>query len=184
MLYISYIVFTLKIGSRMKENIQEYIASSAYMQNLMIPFYSTREGVLLFEKTERILREKLPQYISEVEGLANGSELPYKTIMMLNINCPSGSKGTSKPLDISIIISAVLIFSCLQVFLIKGALLLSYQIVILLGKVKFWGIQRMVLLRLIRKCFLWRLIFLKQKQHKAFIKRIKKLKFYLFHNFS
>ena len=79
----------------MKEKIHEYVESSAYMQNLMIPFYSTREGVMLFEKTERILKEKLPQYILEVEGIADGSGLPYKTIMMLNINCPSGNKGTN-----------------------------------------------------------------------------------------
>jgi len=82
-----------QIGANMKEKIHEYVESSAYMQNLMIPFYSTREGVMLFEKTERILKEKLPQYILEVEGIADGSGLPYKTIMMLNINCPSGSKG-------------------------------------------------------------------------------------------
>ena len=45
-------------------------------------------------------RERCPQYLAEVEGLAAGSGLPFKTIIMLNINCPTGSKGNCVYQDI------------------------------------------------------------------------------------
>ena len=35
----------------------------------------------------------LPHYVQEVEGMAEGAGLPFKTVMMLNISCPPGMGG-------------------------------------------------------------------------------------------
>ena len=71
----------------------DYVQKSKFMQKLMIPFYNTDEGVLMYEKTKDTLEKLLPEYLEEISGLAEGSGLPFKTVMLLNINCPSGSKG-------------------------------------------------------------------------------------------
>ena len=74
-----------------------------------------RESVSIYSKSEYLYimsflilescssyacRERCPQYLAEVEGLAAGSGLPFKTIIMLNINCPTGSKGNCVYQDI------------------------------------------------------------------------------------
>ena len=77
----------------MKAEIESYIQRSAYVQEVMIPFYASKAGSQLYERTLATLRAECPQYLAELEGLAAGAEMPFTTIMMLNINCPAGSKG-------------------------------------------------------------------------------------------
>lgn len=77
----------------MKTEIESYIQRSAYVQEVMIPFYASKAGAQLYEQTLTTLRTLCPQYLAELEGLAEGAEQPFNTIMMLNINCPAGSKG-------------------------------------------------------------------------------------------
>ena len=128
------------MGQQTRCEIESYVKRSSYVQDVMLPFYTSTEGSLLLEQTLCILRctwhdliitnricsekvyissiyyskseylyimsflilescssyacrERCPQYLAEVEGLAAGSGLPFKTIIMLNINCPTGSKG-------------------------------------------------------------------------------------------
>ena len=76
----------------MKTEISSYLESSQYIQDQLIPFYSSKAGRLMFSRTERVLREQLPHYVREVEGLAEGAEQDFRTMMMLNMNFPSGGK--------------------------------------------------------------------------------------------
>ena len=77
----------------MKAEIESYIKSSTYVQEVMLPYYTSQAGAKLYERTLALLRAQCPQYLAELEGVAAGAEQPFNTIMMLNINCPSGSKG-------------------------------------------------------------------------------------------
>ena len=89
LLYFSH----FQVGQAMKAEIETYIQRSAYLQQVMIPFYASKAGAVLYEQTLTILRAQCPQYLAELEGVAEGAEQPFNTIMMLNINCPVGSKG-------------------------------------------------------------------------------------------
>ena len=81
------------MGKATKAEIERYIKRSAYVQEVMLPFYISQAGSRLYEVTLASLRAQCPQYLAELEGVAAGAELPFNTIMMLNINCPAGSKG-------------------------------------------------------------------------------------------
>ena len=76
----------------MKTEISSYLEASRYIQDQLIPFYSSQAGRMMFARTERVVREQLPHYVREVEGLAEGAGQDFKTLMMLNINFPSGDK--------------------------------------------------------------------------------------------
>ena len=76
----------------MKTEISSYLETSQYIQDQLIPFYSSEAGRLMFSRTERVLKDQLPQYVREVEGLARGAGQDFRTMMMLNINFPSGGK--------------------------------------------------------------------------------------------
>ena len=77
----------------MKAEIVSYLESSRYLQEQLLPFYSSQAGRLVLEKTEKVVRQQLPLYVTELEGLAAGAGLDFNTIMMLNVNFPTGNKG-------------------------------------------------------------------------------------------
>ena len=77
----------------MAAEIRSYIQSSRYLQEQVIPFYTSSAGRLVLERTERVVRDRLPQYVRELEGLAAGAGLDLNIIMMLNVNFPTGCKG-------------------------------------------------------------------------------------------
>ena len=77
----------------MKAEIVSYLESSRYLQEQLLPFYSSQAGRLVLEKTEKVVRQQLPLYVRELEGLAAGAGLDFNTIMKLNVNLPTGNKG-------------------------------------------------------------------------------------------
>ena len=74
----------------MKAEIRSYLAASRYVQDQLIPFYSSQAGSLVFDRTEKLVKDLLPQYVRELEGLAEGADLDFKTIMMMNMSSPPG----------------------------------------------------------------------------------------------
>ena len=77
----------------MKAEIVSYLESSRYLQEQLLPFYSSQAGRLVLEKTEKVVRQQLPLYVRELEGLAAGAGLDFHTIMTLNVNFPTWNKG-------------------------------------------------------------------------------------------
>ena len=77
----------------MKAEIVSYLESSRYLQQQLLPFYSSQAGRLVLEKTEKVVREQLPLYVTELEGMAAGAGLDFNIIMTLNVNFPTGNKG-------------------------------------------------------------------------------------------
>ena len=77
----------------MKAEIVSYLESSRYLQEQLLPFYSSQAGRLVLEETEKVVRQQLPLYVRELEGLAAGAGLDFNTIMTLNVNFPTGNKG-------------------------------------------------------------------------------------------
>ena len=77
----------------MKAEIVSYLETSRYLQEQLLPFFSSQAGRLVLEKTEKVVRQQLPLYVTELEGLAAGAGLDFNTIMKLNVNLPTGNKG-------------------------------------------------------------------------------------------
>ena len=77
----------------MKAEIVSYLESSRYLQEQLLPFFSSQAGRQVLEKTEKVVRQQLPLYVRELEGLAAGAGLDFNTIMKLNVNLPTGNKG-------------------------------------------------------------------------------------------
>jgi len=80
-----------QIGAAMRYYIEEYVATLPLLQNVLLPFSETEAGRQAYKRTENLLRQMVPEYVEEVEGLAAGAKLPLKSIFLLNMNCPKGS---------------------------------------------------------------------------------------------
>jgi len=81
----------------MQHYIQDYVSSLPLLQEVLLPYSATEKGEKAYKAAEALLRQKLPQYVEEVEGLAAGAKLPFKSVFLLNMNCPKGvtEKGCS-----------------------------------------------------------------------------------------
>jgi len=86
-----------QIGSAMRNYIEEYVLTFPLLNDVLLPYSETEKGMKAFKRTENLLRQMLPQYVEEVEGLAAGSKLPFKSVFLLNMNCPkvATEKGCS-----------------------------------------------------------------------------------------
>jgi len=86
-----------QIGSSMRHYIQEYVETLPLLQEVLLPFSETEEGMKAYKNAESLLRQKVPMYVEEVEGMAAGAKVPFKSVFLLNMNCPKGhtEKGCS-----------------------------------------------------------------------------------------
>ena len=81
----------------MRHYIQDYVEALPLLQEVLLPFSVTEKGLIAYKNAETLLRQKVPQYVEEVEGLAAGAKVPFKSVFLLNMNCPKGvsEKGCS-----------------------------------------------------------------------------------------
>jgi len=86
-----------QIGSAMRHYIEDYVSSLPLLNDVLLPFSETDEGLKAYNRTENLLRQMVPQYVEEVEGLAAGAKQAFKSVFLLNLNCPKGvsEKGCS-----------------------------------------------------------------------------------------
>jgi len=86
-----------QIGSAMRHYISEYVSTLPLLNSVLLPYSNTPAGQAAYIHTETLLRQLLPQYVEEVEGLAAGAKQDFKAVFLLNLNCPKGvsEKGCS-----------------------------------------------------------------------------------------
>ena len=86
-----------QIGSAMRHYISEYVSTLPLLNSVLLPYSTTPAGLAAYTHTEALLRQLLPQYVEEVEGLAAGAKQDFKAVFLLNLNCPKGvsEKGCS-----------------------------------------------------------------------------------------
>jgi len=86
-----------QIGCAMRHYISDYVSSLPLLNSVLLPYSSTPAGMAAYTQTENMLRQLLPQYVEEVEGLAAGAKQDFKSVFLLNLNCPKGvsEKGCS-----------------------------------------------------------------------------------------
>ncbi|KAK7578103.1 hypothetical protein V9T40_010308 [Parthenolecanium corni] len=73
------------VGRTFKGLIQEFVKNCGYLNDEFVPLCSTPEGKKLYEDTLKCVRQNFPQYIRELEGLADGSEVPFNKLFLLHM---------------------------------------------------------------------------------------------------
>lgn len=61
--------------------IQEYIEEATYLKEELLPAYNTAKGRRIYEDTLNLVNEKLPQYVRELQGVADGSQVPFHEVV-------------------------------------------------------------------------------------------------------
>ena len=67
-------------GRTFKAMIDEFVQESSYLNQELLPAYQTTRGLKIYSDTLDMLRTKFPFYIRELEGIADGSVVPFHKV--------------------------------------------------------------------------------------------------------
>ncbi|GMF13618.1 unnamed protein product [Phytophthora lilii] len=81
----SHYEFGRQLGERFRDKIQERMRLNTKLQTLLLPFARSPMGKELLGKYLQVHRATFPQYVEELEGVADGSDVPFETIFIENI---------------------------------------------------------------------------------------------------
>ncbi|XKL59559.1 hypothetical protein PGB90_000575 [Kerria lacca] len=73
------------VGRTFKGLIQDFIKNNSILNDEYIPLCSAGEGKNLYNDTLNCVRENFPQYIRELEGIADGSEVSFNKLFLLHM---------------------------------------------------------------------------------------------------
>ncbi|KAG7389850.1 hypothetical protein PHYPSEUDO_009363 [Phytophthora pseudosyringae] len=81
----SHFEFGRDMGLRFQDKIQERMRLNTKLQTLLLPFAHTSTGRKLLDRYLAVHRATFPQYVEELEGVAEGSGVPFETVFIENV---------------------------------------------------------------------------------------------------
>lgn len=69
-------------GRTFSKLIHANINSLSELQSVYIPLYNTAEGKRIYEETLEAVRCSYPQYIRELQGIADGAEIAFYKVSL------------------------------------------------------------------------------------------------------
>lgn len=58
------------------------MSSNTFYNEKMLPYYNTTDGKKLYDSLTQEAMQSFPQYVEEIQGLANGIELPFYKVSL------------------------------------------------------------------------------------------------------
>lgn len=66
--------------------IHSFLASSKEMNDVFLPLYNTEPGRQVYNETLRSVQTNFPQYVREIEGIADGAGVPFHKLFLLHLD--------------------------------------------------------------------------------------------------
>lgn len=60
--------------------IQDFVDIYVPLNETYLPLFATNEGRKIYEETLDTVRKQFPQYVKEIEGTANGANVPFHKV--------------------------------------------------------------------------------------------------------
>ena len=67
-------------GERFKEDIKKAISNNSFFNEKLMPYSKTQEGVATYGDLYGAVKKALPQYLEEVEGMAEGAGMEFSMV--------------------------------------------------------------------------------------------------------
>jgi hypothetical protein len=71
------------MGTRFAQGIQARVANWPALQTKWLPFLTTEEGQLAYQEFLRIHKATYPEYVQEMEGMAEAAGVPFETLFIV-----------------------------------------------------------------------------------------------------
>lgn len=80
----NFILFFTFQGRSFSGLIKNFLKTCDHLNNDYIPAYKTDKGKKIYDETLQVCKQNFPQYVKELEGIADGAEVDfYKVICFL-----------------------------------------------------------------------------------------------------
>jgi hypothetical protein len=73
------------IGLRFSAAIHQFFDNYDFLQNQLLPFTNTSSGQRLYQAYLKIHQTRFPEYMAELEGMAEGAARPFEDIFLANL---------------------------------------------------------------------------------------------------
>jgi hypothetical protein len=57
--------------------IEDVINRWTFFNKVLLPSFESPQGKLIYDQSLRLCKQKFPQYVEELEGMAEGSTVPF-----------------------------------------------------------------------------------------------------------
>nr|BDD85287.1 beta-alanyl-dopamine hydrolase [Ischnura senegalensis] len=74
------------VGRTFRGLIQSFLSISVPLNTTYLPLYETDEGLHAYETTLAIVKENFPQYVRELQGIAEGAQVPFHKLFLLHMD--------------------------------------------------------------------------------------------------
>ncbi|KAG8227769.1 hypothetical protein J437_LFUL005776 [Ladona fulva] len=68
------------VGRTFRGLIQSFLSISVPLNQVYLPLYETEDGIQAYEKTLTTCKENFPQYVRELQGIAEGAQVPFHKV--------------------------------------------------------------------------------------------------------
>ncbi|XP_063609451.1 beta-alanyl-dopamine/carcinine hydrolase-like [Penaeus indicus] len=73
------------IGRTFRAIIEDYLAASKHSHDALLKQFSEGDGKIAYDVTLENLKTNFPQYIRELQGIADGARVPFQHLMVLHL---------------------------------------------------------------------------------------------------
>ncbi len=73
------------IGKRFASKIHQAFDNYAFFQQKLLPFHRTAEGQTRFKSYLKFNQSRYPDYLAELEGMAQGAGYPFEEMLLINL---------------------------------------------------------------------------------------------------
>ncbi|XP_002731371.2 beta-alanyl-dopamine/carcinine hydrolase-like [Saccoglossus kowalevskii] len=73
------------VGASFKDRIQNFCNEFSILNDVLIPYYHMRKGRKAYDDLLNVANATFPQIVDEIQGLADGAELPFYKVFLLHI---------------------------------------------------------------------------------------------------
>lgn len=74
------------VGHTFKSMIEELVQESKFLNDELLPAYNTEAGQKIYNDTLALMKQKFPYYVNELQGISDGSQVPFFKLMLLHID--------------------------------------------------------------------------------------------------
>lgn len=74
------------IGHTFSGLIQNFLAINSYLNKNLLPIYETVAGRKAYEDTIAVVNKSFPQYVRELEGIADGAKVPFHKLFVMHMD--------------------------------------------------------------------------------------------------
>ena len=81
----SHFLIGSKIGKRFARQIHRSLDSYRFLQQQLLPYHRTAEGKAVYREFLDVNRTRYPDYVAELEGIAQGAGRPFEELLLVNL---------------------------------------------------------------------------------------------------